>query len=83
MNINTTPQAKKKNLFLPVIKVVWILTGLTWPILRWVCAFEVLFQLLRMFYHWDTAGMHPGWTFVLHFLALTALTYFVSAYEPK
>jgi hypothetical protein len=83
MNINTTQHAKKRSLFSPLIKVIWMLTVLIWPILRWVVALEVLFQILRMFYHWDTPGMHPGWTVALHFLALSALTYFVSVYEPK
>jgi Uncharacterized KleE stable inheritance protein len=83
MNVNATQNAKKQTVLSIAIKTVWTLTVLLWPILKWVCSLEVLFQLLRMFYHWDTPGMHAGWTFVLHFLAFSALTYFVSVYEPK
>lgn len=66
-----------------LVKVVWMATVLVWPILRWVVSLEVLFQLLRMFYHWHTPGVHAGWTFLLHFAGLTVLTYFVSVYKPK
>ncbi|AQQ20726.1 MULTISPECIES: KleE stable inheritance protein [Burkholderia] len=66
-----------------LVKFVWMATVLVWPILRWVVSLEVLFQLLRMFYHWRTPGVHAGWTFLLHFAVLTALTYFVSVYRPK
>lgn len=66
-----------------LVKFVWMATVLVWPILRWVVSLEVLFQLLRMFYHWHTPGVHAGWTFLLHFAVLTALTYFVSVYKPK
>jgi len=66
-----------------LVKFVWMATVLVWPILRWVVSLEVLFQLLRMFYHWRTPGVHAGWTFLLHFAVLAALTYFVSVYKPK
>jgi hypothetical protein len=54
-----------------------------WPLLRWIVAYEVLWQLLRMLWYWNTPGVHAGWTFLLHFALLTALTYFVAVYEPK
>ena len=31
----------------------------------------------------STPGVYAGWTFLLHFAVLTALTYFVSIYKPK
>lgn len=65
------------------VRVVWVVTVLVWPLLRWVLSFEVLFQMMRMVYYWNTPGLHAGWTFLLHFALLTALTYFVSAYIPK
>lgn len=75
--------AMAKAILAGMVRVIWVVTVLVWPVLRWVLSFEVLFQMMRMVYHWNTPGMHAGWTFVLHFAALTALTYFVSAYTPK
>lgn len=66
-----------------VVRWVWIAVVLVWPVLKWVVSIEVFFQGVRMVYYWNTPGMYAGWTFLLHFAALTALTYFVSIYKPK
>ena len=52
-------------------------------VLKWLVSIEVFFQFIRMIYHWNTPGVYAGWTFLLHFAVLTALTYFVSIYKPK
>lgn len=66
-----------------IVKTVWVVTVLVWPFLRWIVALDVMFQFVRMLWHWHTPGVHAGWTFLLHFVVLTALTYFVSVYKPK
>ena len=66
-----------------VSRFVWLLTVLMWPIMKWVVTAEVTFQLFRMLYYWDTPEANAGWTFLLHFAVLTALTCYVSIYEPK
>ena len=66
-----------------LVKVVWVVAVLVWPVLKWVVTLDVLFQFVRMLYHWNTPGVFAGWTFMLHFAVLTALTYFVSMYKPK
>ena len=66
-----------------VIKGIWVLTVLVWPILKWVVSIDCVFQFARMLYHWNTPGIHAGFTFLMHFAVLTALTYFVSIYKPK
>ncbi|WP_017169813.1 KleE stable inheritance protein [Xanthomonas phaseoli] len=66
-----------------IVKAVWIVTVLVWPFLRWIVALDVTFQFVRMLWHWHTPGVHAGWTFLLHFAVLTALTYFVSLFKPK
>ena len=66
-----------------VIKGVWVLTVLVWPILKWVVSIDCVFQFARTMYHWNTPGVHAGFTFLLHFAVLTALTYFVSIYKPR
>lgn len=66
-----------------VVKGLWVVTVLVWPILKWVVSIDCFFQLIRMIYHWDTPGVHAGLTFLAHFAVLTALTYFVSVFKPK
>ena len=68
---------------LSLIKVVWVVTVLVWPLLKRIVSIDVLFQLIRMVHHWGTPGVHGIWTFLLHFAVLTALTCFVSIYKPK
>jgi hypothetical protein len=55
-----------------------IVVALLWPWLKWVLAIDVTWQLARMVYHWQTPGVHAGWTFLGHFAVLIALTYFVA-----
>lgn len=74
---------KGKALLAGLVRVVWVATVLVWPVLKWVVSIEVFFQFVRMIYHWDTPGVYAGWTFLVHFAVLTALTYFVSLYKPK
>ncbi len=64
-------------------KIVWILLVLVWTPLKWVLSLEVLYRFLVACYHWDTPGSTAGWTFLLHFSVLVAVTYFVSIYKPK
>ena len=66
-----------------LIKGIWVVTVLIWPILKWVVSIDCVFKLIRAIYYWDTPGVHAGWTFMLHFGVLSALTYFVSVYQPK
>jgi hypothetical protein len=75
--------AKGKALLAGLVRLIWVVTVLVWPVLKWIVSIEVFFQFVRMIYHWDTPGVYAGWTFLVHFAVLTALTYFVSLYKPK
>ncbi len=77
------PEQQVRGFVAALIRFVWVVTVLVWPILKWLAAFEVFFQFVRMLYHWNTPGVYAGWAFLMHFGALTALTYFVSVYKPK
>ena len=74
---------KGKAILGAVWRAVWVLFVLVWPVFKWVISIEVFFQFIRMIYHWGTPGVHAGWTFLLHFAVLTALTYMVAFYTPK
>jgi amino acid transporter len=76
-------RAHGKGLLGGLVKFLWVLTVLIWPVAKWILSLDVLFQFVRMLYHWNTPGDYAGWTFLLHFAVLTAITYFVSLYRPK
>ncbi len=77
------PSLKGSGVFACVVKIVWVVTVLVWPLLRWIISLDVVFQLLQMMYYWHTPGVHAGWTVLMHFGVLTALTCFVALYKPK
>ena len=60
-----------------------IVVALLWPLLKWVLAIDVTWQLVRMLYFWQTPGVHAGWTFLAHFAVLVALTCLVGVHRPK
>jgi hypothetical protein len=61
-----------------LIKSVWLFTALIWPFFKWIIAFDVVFQFIRMIYYWDTPGVYAGWTFLMHFTVLIILILFIS-----
>lgn len=77
------PMAQVPGVGASIVKGIWVFTVLVWPILKWIVSIDCVFQFVRMMYFWDTPGVYVGWTFLLHFAGLTALTYFVSIYKPK
>lgn len=74
---------KGKTFVSRMLSFFWIAVVLIWPVLKWLVSIEVFFQFIRMLYHWNTSDVYAGWTFLLHFAMLTALTYFVSIYKPN
>ncbi len=66
-----------------IIRFIWIVTVLVWPILKWVLSIEVFFQFMRMIYYWNSPNINAVSTFLLHFTILTAITYFISSHKPK
>jgi len=65
------------------VNLFWVVVVLVWPLLKWIVALDVLFQFIRMVYHWDNPDMNAGWVFLMHFAVLTVLTYFVTVFKPK
>lgn len=66
-----------------IINLDWIVTVLVWPALRWIVAFDVALQAMRMLLRFSEVGIFLDWVFVIHFFGLTALLSFVSLYRPK
>jgi uncharacterized membrane protein len=64
-------------------RTVWIVALLLWPLIKFVGVICLMIQFVRMLYHWNTPGMHAGWTFILLFAGLAALNCYVAIYKPK
>jgi len=62
------PKAKKRNIGSTLIKIVWVLTVLLFPLLELILLLDCVFQFFRMLYYWNTKEVHAGLIFVLHFL---------------
>lgn len=73
----------KKSFVDGLLRGLWVLTVLVWPVLKWIVSLDVLGRLVMAFYHWDTPGSYAGWTFFMHFAVFVALTFYVSVYKPK
>lgn len=66
-----------------IVQLVWVLTVMIWPLLRWVLALDVTLQLFRVFILSMHKGWYVDWILIEHFMFFVALTYFVSVYKPR
>jgi hypothetical protein len=79
----SVPVGKWQRFFSALFGGIWLIITVLSPLLEWVLKYDVVFQLVRMLYYWNTPGMHAGWTFLLHFSALTFLIFYVAFGKPK
>lgn len=70
-------------IFRVTIDVIWVVTGLFFPLLSWIIALDCVVQFIRMMYYWHDKNVHAGVTFLLHFAVLTSLYFFTFLYRPK
>ncbi len=66
-----------------IVQLVWALTVMIWPLLRWVLALDVTLQLFRVLILSMHKGWYVDWVLIEHFMFFVALTYFVSVYKPR
>lgn len=62
---------------------VWAVTLAFWPLIRLVAIADVMFQLGRMAYHWNSPGVHAGWTAALHVAVAVLIQCYVGLYTPS
>jgi hypothetical protein len=62
-----------------VLKFLWVITAMTWPITRWIVRLDLLFSFLRMLFG---VTPHAGWVFLLHVAMAISLAAFVIFYRP-
>ena len=63
------------------VRIVWMLTVMVWPVLRWLVVLDVTAQLFRMLMLFADKGIYVDWTFIAHFIGFTALLCFVKFYR--
>jgi hypothetical protein len=72
-----------KRIMLWIIELVWLLLGLLWPLLNWIIAMDVVFQLLRAVYYSNTPAIHATLQASIHGVLYLLLSLFVYLYRPK
>jgi hypothetical protein len=80
--IKTPILAGWKRIMLWIIGLVWLLLGLFWPLLNWIIAMDVVFQLLRAVYYSNTP-VHATLQAAIHGFVYILLSLFVYLYRPK
>jgi hypothetical protein len=65
-----------------LVATVWVITVLSWPVLRWIGALAVTLQGFRMLMLFSDKGVFLDWIFIGYFLGYVALHYFVAIYRP-
>ncbi len=63
--------------------LIWLLVGLSWPLLERVGALDVVFQCLRALYFSNTPALHATWQAGLHAGGYLLVTSFYYLYRPK
>jgi hypothetical protein len=72
-----------KRFMLWSIGLVWLFLGLFWPLLNWIVAMDVVFQLLRALYYSSEPAIHATLQAAIHGFLYLLLSLFVYLYRPK
>jgi hypothetical protein len=72
-----------KRLLFWTIGLVWLFLGLFWPLLNWLAAMDVVFQILRALYYSNTPAIHATLEASIHGVLYILLSLFVYLYRPK
>jgi hypothetical protein len=77
------PASKWRRFCCGLFGSIWLIITVLSPLLEWVLKYDVVFQFFRMLYYWNTPEKYAGWTFLLHFSAMTLLICYVAFGKPK
>ncbi|WP_262966702.1 KleE stable inheritance protein [Methylobacter psychrophilus] len=72
-----------KRIQVSIIGLVWLFLGLFWPLLNWLAAMDVVFQLLRALYYANTPAIQATLQALIHGVLYIFLSLFVYLYRPK
>ncbi len=79
----TTPTPWWRCILYGTDAAAWIMIVLLSPVWKWIAVIDMLFQLLKTMYYWDTPGAHAGWIAVLHIGVFLGLYFYVLFHKPK
>ena len=82
-SIKTPAIAGWKRILPWIIGLVWLFLGLFWPLLNWLVAMDVVFQLLRALYYSSEPAIHATLQAAIHSFLYILLSLFVYLYRPK
>jgi len=82
-SIKSTGIAWWKRIQVWIIGLVWLFLGQFWPLLNWMAAMNVVFQLLRALYYSNTPTIHATLQALIHGVLYIFLSLFVYLYRPK
>jgi Uncharacterized KleE stable inheritance protein len=82
-SIKTPTITRWKRIMLWIIGLVWLFLGMFWPLLNWIVAMDVVFQLLRALYFSSEPAIHATLQASIHGVLYILLSLFVYLYRPK
>lgn len=82
-SLKTNGVAGWKRLMSWIIGLVWLFLGLFWPLLNWLAAMDVVFQLFRALFYSNTPAIHATLQASIHGVLYILLSLFIYLYRPK
>lgn len=62
-----------------LIKFVWVISVIIWPVVKWFIVLDLLFAFLKMVFNTEPAST---WYFMAHALVAISIYWFVRLYNP-
>ena len=81
--INTHRLTGWKKMVSWLFGLLWIVLALLWPLINWLGAMDVVFQIVRALYYPNTPSNHATVQALLHGVLYLFLSFFVYLYRPK
>jgi hypothetical protein len=66
-----------------LLGLLWIVLALLWPLINWLGAMDVVFQIVRALYYANTPANHATLQALIHSVLYLLLSLFVYLYRPK
>ena len=81
--INTHRLTGWKKMVSWLFGLLWIVLALLWPLINWLGAMYVVFQIVRALYYANTPANHATVQALIHGVLYLFLSFFVYLYRPK
>lgn len=74
---------KKSEILSQTIDMVWVVTALVWPVLRWLLAVNLFFQFVKSFFLNQAGNSLAFLPFLGHLAFYVAVIVFVTSHKTK